>query len=196
MVAAVGDSLTDRRAPGEQYPEILAKMCPESRFDNHGKGGDMVNQMRRRLLRDVLTNGVAYSHVIVFGGVNDLYSDETAGRTPALIEGDLTTMYEAIKKAGAEVVALSIAPWGGFKRWYNPSRARAMKEVNAWILAGVNEGRAKHAIDTVPLLSCGDPERLCETVTHKPFVDGLHFDEEGQKKVAAALHARVFADCK
>ena len=47
----------------------------------------MVNQMRRRFDDDVFGPGKpAYTHVIVFGGVNDLYSDLTAGRTPALIE--------------------------------------------------------------------------------------------------------------
>ena len=48
---------------------------------------------------------VGYTHVIVFGGVNDLYSDITAKRTVAKIESDLSTMYASAREHGAKVVA-------------------------------------------------------------------------------------------
>src|ERR1019366_5187418 len=109
VVAAIGDSLSDPRVGGGKYLDVLRKRCPQSRFDSYGKGGEMVNQMRHRFDDDIFGPGKpAYTHVIVFGGVNDLYSDLTAGRTPALIERDLTAMYESAHKHGAKVVAVTV----------------------------------------------------------------------------------------
>ena len=103
-VAAMGDSLTDARSNGGKFLALLHDRCPKSRFDNYGKGGQMVNQMRRRFAQDLFAPGKpAYTHVIVFGGVNDLYSDLTAGRTPAKIEQDLTLMYQEARRHGARV---------------------------------------------------------------------------------------------
>src|SRR5205814_3487417 len=68
-VAALGDSLTDFRSHGGGYLRYLKERCPESRFDSYGKGGDMVNQMRRRFDKDLLARpDLAYDHLIVFGG--------------------------------------------------------------------------------------------------------------------------------
>lgn len=114
IVAAIGDSLTDARGGGGKYLSYLRKRCPGSQFDNYGRGGEMVNQMRRRFMQDILGPAKpTYTHVIVFGGVNDVYSDQTAKRTPAKIQADLLAMYTMAKEAGIHVVALTIAPWGG-----------------------------------------------------------------------------------
>ncbi|HEY6459787.1 MAG TPA: hypothetical protein VIY73_06535, partial [Polyangiaceae bacterium] len=70
VVAAMGDSLSDPRVGGGKYLDRLRARCPRSRFDSYGKGGEMVNQMRRRFEREVFAPGnPAYTHVIVFGGV-------------------------------------------------------------------------------------------------------------------------------
>jgi lysophospholipase L1-like esterase len=197
VVAAVGDSLTDARSNGGKFLDELKKRCPESRFDNHGKGGDMVNQMRRRFERDVLgaSDKLAYTHLIVFGGVNDLYSDQTAFRTPAKIEADLSAMYAAGRERGMKVVALTVAPWGGFSKWYNPSRARATGELNDWIRGRKGAGQVEHVIDAFALLSCGEPEKLCPAYM-EPFKDGLHFGQKGHDKLAEALSRDVFSDCR
>jgi lysophospholipase L1-like esterase len=207
VVAAIGDSLTDARSHGGKFLTYLKEKCPASQFDNYGKGGDMVNQMRKRFFRDVMVAPAAkgagaalaakkpaYTHVIVFGGVNDLYSDLTAGRTPKKVAKDLTEMYAASKKAGARVVALTVAPWGGFKAYYNASRGKATLELNRWILGQKGAGAVDFVIDTYPMLSCGDPERLCPSVM-APFKDGLHFGPEGHARIGKALHEQVFADC-
>ena len=112
----MGDSLTDPRSNGGLYLRYLKERCPRSTFDSYGKGGEMVNQMRRRFATDVLasvpSDGVApYTHVLVFGGVNDLYSDLTAHRTLDKIEGDLSSMYAAAKGRGLAVIALTVTPW-------------------------------------------------------------------------------------
>ena len=195
VVAAVGDSLTDARSSGGKFLSYLRERCPESQFDNYGRGGEMVNQMRRRFERDVTAPGKpVYTHVIVFGGVNDVYSDLTAHRTPQKIEGDLLKMYEMARAAGIEVVALSIAPWGGFRRYFNPTRSAATLEVNRWIERQANEGVVEHFVDAYGLLSCGDPEKLCPAFV-PPFNDGLHFNVKGHEVLGEALFTGVFSDC-
>lgn len=196
VVAAIGDSLTDARSGGGKFLERLRVLCPRSRFDNYGKGGEMVNQMRHRFTEDVFGPGKpAYTHVIVFGGVNDLYSDRTAGRTPPLIENDLASMYAEARGHGAKVVAITVAPWGGFVRYYNASRGAATLEVNRWIAQRREAGAIDAAIDAYGLLSCGDPTRLCPEYT-APFHDGLHFGAEGHAKLAEALYTQVFSSCE
>lgn len=198
-MAAIGDSLTSESSGGGGYLKRLRELCPESRFDDHGVGGQMVNQMRRRFVREVLGGGGAhgpgprYDHVIVFGGVNDLYSDLTAGRTVRKITADLTAMYGEARARGVRVVALTVAPWGGFTRYFNPSREAATRELNRWILSQVAAGTVAGAVDTFPLLACGNA--LCADVS-RPYTDGLHFGPEGHRRIANALHRDVFGDCR
>lgn len=180
--------------------KFLADRCPESRFDSYGVGGEMVNQMRRRFARDVL--GIPpdpgkphYTHVIVFGGVNDLYSDLTATRTVKKITSDLAQMYAAAHEHDLRVVALTVTPWGGFSRYFTPARAATTAELNQWILAQQRVHLVDFAVDAFPLLSCGNPDRLCESY-EKPFHDGLHFGPEGHRRIAEALFRDVFSDCR
>jgi lysophospholipase L1-like esterase len=200
VVAAIGDSLTDPKSHGGRYLDVLRRACPESRFDSHGKGGQMVNQMRRRFARDILSDPPVpgrpqYTHVIVFGGVNDLYSDLTAGRTVAKITEDLATMYALAKARGLAVVALTVAPWGGFTRYYNESRGAATRELNAWIHAQPSRGTVDTVVDAHALLACGDAERLCPDY-EAPFHDGIHFGKTGHERLGEALRAAAFADCR
>jgi lysophospholipase L1-like esterase len=195
IVAAIGDSLTDARSHGGRFLDLLRARCPNSRFDNYGVGGQMVNQMRHRFADEVFAPGKpVYTHVIVFGGVNDLYSDLTAGRTPAKIEQDLARMYEEAHRRGAKVVAVTVAPWGGFTRYFNASRSAATLEVNRWILAQRDASAIEAAVDAYKLLSCGDPTTLCPSYA-VPNKDGLHFGDEGHKRLGEALLAQVFSSC-
>jgi lysophospholipase L1-like esterase len=195
LVAFMGDSLTDYRSGGGHFISVLSKHCPRSQFDNYGKGGEMTNQMRRRFERDVFgPKKPPYTHVVVFGGVNDLYSDITAHRTNEKIEGDLSTMYTMAHEAQVVVIALTVSPWGGFTRYYNKSRAEHTKKLNAWILQQ-RGGLVDDVIETSPLLSCGDPEKLCPAF-QGGFKDGLHFGREGHEKLGEALFQQVFHDCR
>jgi lysophospholipase L1-like esterase len=195
IAAAMGDSLTDTRSHGGKFLDVLRERCPRSRFDNYGKGGEMVNQMRRRFTEELFAPGKpAYTHVIVFGGVNDLYSDLTAGRTPAKIEQDLTAMYEEAHRHGARVVAVTVAPWGGFTRYFNVSRNAATLEVNRWIVARRDAGVIEAVVDAHALLSCGDATALCPRYV-APFNDGLHFGPAGHEVLGEALFEQAFANC-
>ena len=191
----MGDSLTDARVGGGKFLHLLRKRCPKSQFDNYGKGGEMVNQMRHRFDGDVFGPGKpAYTHVIVFGGVNDLYSDLTAGRTPALIERDLTFMYQDARRHGARVVAVTVAPWGGFTRYWNASRSAATLEGQSLDPRAARRGAVDAVIDAYSMLSCGDPTVLCPAFT-APFKDGLHFGGGGPP-AAGRGHVRAgFGGC-
>lgn len=195
VVAAIGDSLTDLRSHGGGYLEYLRTRCPGIEIDNFGKGATMVNQMRRSFDGQVASTGKRYTHLVVFGGVNDLYSDLTARRTPAKIEADLAQMYDWGKAHDVRVVALTVAPWGGFKRYFNASRAAATRELNAWIREQESSGRVSAVVDAYALLSCGDPDTLCDRY-FQPFRDGIHFGPDGHLVLGQELFQRAFADCE
>ncbi len=195
-VAAIGDSLTDARSGGGGYLAYLKGHCPESRFDNFGVGGDMLSQMRRRFERDVFGPGhPEYTDLIVFGGVNDLYSDRSAGRVPKNISADLAWMYAEARRRGLRVTAISVAPWGGFERYHNARRQAATLELNQWIAQRRAAGTIDHVVDAYALLSCGVPQRLCPAVA-RPFRDGLHFGPLGHEKLGRALLEGAFTGCR
>ena len=200
-VAAIGDSLTAVRSRGGRYLDYLRRKCPKSRFDNYGVGGENVAQMRRRFQREVVGDPRAkrrprYSHVIVFGGVNDLMNDVSGGRSTAKIIADLDAMYTMARRAGARVVGITVAPWGGLESHYNPRRAGAMREVNDWILAQAQAGKIDLALDSVQLLGCDDGEKLCESFELPWIRDGLHFNEAAHDKLGQALYDAKFSDCR
>jgi lysophospholipase L1-like esterase len=194
-IAAIGDSLTDPRSHGGGYLEYVKTRCPGIEIDNFGKGATMVNQMRRSFDEQVAASDKHYTHLVVFGGVNDLYSDLTAFRTPAKIEADLGYMYDWAHAHEVKVVALTVAPWGGFKRYFNASRAGATHELNAWIRAQPSQGRVDQVVDAYALLSCGDPDSLCDRL-FTPFKDGIHFGPEGHQILGQALFQSAFSDCE
>jgi lysophospholipase L1-like esterase len=191
-VALIGDSLTDSRVGGG-YVRYLERLSPSSRFVSFAKGGAMVNQMKRQL-DAMLAYPETFTHLIVFAGVNDLYSDETAGRTREKIETDLKALYAGGSSRGLRVVAITVAPWGGFDKYYNPRRGRATRELNAWILEGPTRGDTDVAVDAYTLLSCGDPERLCPRYAMAKS-DGLHFGKLGHEALGQALHDAEFHKC-
>lgn len=190
----LGDSLTDEKVGGGGFVRRLREHCKQASFDNRAKGGFMVNQMRKRLETEVLPEGQTYSHAIVFGGVNDLYSDQTANRSLNRIEGDLSRIYSALKARGVDVIAITVTPWGGFKKWFTPERGQNTLTLNRWIAEQPAAGAIATAVDAYPLLSCGEPEKLCPDMA-LPFKDGLHFGKLGHEKLAQALLAGPFKSC-
>jgi lysophospholipase L1-like esterase len=196
VVAALGDSITDARVGGGGYLKVLREKCPQSVFLNFGKGGDMTNQMRRRFELDIRPQVSAQqiNTLLVYGGVNDLYSDLTADRKNERIEEDLSSIYRQAKASGLKVVAVTVSPWGGFAKYWNPRRGQNTKLLNSWIMGQVANGLIDKAVDSYAPLSCGDPEVLCaqyETRSH----DGLHPGAEGHTILGQKLAQEAFADC-
>jgi lysophospholipase L1-like esterase len=195
QVLVLGDSLSDERVGGGGFVKTLRERCRGATFDNRAKGGFMVNQMRKQLEKDVLPEGNHYSHAIVFGGVNDLYSDQTANRSLTRIEADLSRIYELLRERGVTLVAITVTPWGGFKRWYTPERGKNTLTLNGWLLERASKGDVSATVDAYPLLSCGDAEKLCPALA-APHQDGLHFGKLGHQKLAEALLSGPFQACR
>lgn len=196
VVAVLGDSITDAKVGGGGYLEVLREACPRSQFINFGKGGDMMNQMRRRFEREILPQVKSQNidTLLVYGGVNDLYSDLTAGRTNDRIEADLLAVYQQAKQAGLTVIAVTVSPWGGFSRYWNPRRGENTRLLNSWILGQVARGPVDKAVDSFAPLSCGNRDVLCpeyETPSH----DGLHPGKKGHAILGEKLAKEAFIDC-
>jgi lysophospholipase L1-like esterase len=186
----LGDSLSDEQVGGGGFVRSLRRHCPNASFDNRAKGGFMVNQIRRRLENEVLPEGQRYSHAIVFGGVNDLYSDQSAGRSLDKIEADLARIYQLLIARHVQVIAVTVTPWGDFKRWFTALRGQNTLSLNRWILSRADVT----PVDAYPLLSCGDPQKLCPELA-APHKDGLHFGKLGHEKLAQALLDGPFSSC-
>jgi len=200
VVAAMGDSLTDPKSHGGKYLDVLRKRCPKSRFDSYGIGGNMVNQMRARFARDVLGEPPDpkhpkpdYTHVIILGGINDICSDETALRTNDKIKRDLSAMYAQAHGAGMKVIAVTLPPWAGFDRYYNPRRAASTADMNTWLKGRKAAGEVDAVFDVYPLMSCGEPEFLCDEYG---WPDHVHWNKEGHRVAGEAMHEAIFADCE
>lgn len=195
-VAAVGDSLTDYQSHGGGYLRYLQKQCPETRIDNFAKGAHMLNQIRRRFEATVHNRPRdSYTHVIVWGGVNDLYSDLTAGRTPDKAAADLGVIYRKARNKGAKVVAITVSPWGGFSRYHNERRQAYTLQLNDWIRQQERQGDVDAVVDAYALLSCGDPVRLCPDYAQLKS-DGLHLGQRGHEVLGKALVRAAFDDCR
>jgi hypothetical protein len=185
-VLSIGDSLTDPRSNGGGYLNAWRARCPQCRFTNIGRGGAMVNQMLSQLRRHLLETNDQYSHWVVFGGVNDLYSNVTAKRTNSKIERDLEAIYALGQKRGSLVISITVSPWGGFRRWYTDERGSNTIKLNNWIAQEQKAGKVDFVVDSGAVLSCGDPMLLCPNVM-APFRDGLHFGSEGHRRLGEAL---------
>ena len=191
----LGDSLSDPKVAGGGYLQPVLKACSGARIDNHAKGGFMLNQIRRRFEQKVLPSlPASASHLLVFGGVNDLYSDETALRTLDKIERDLSAIFREARARKLRLIVFEVAPWGGFSRYYTPKRGEATRRLNHWLHQQLAQGVVDAVIPTYELLSCGDPEQLCPEY-QPPFKDGLHFGTLGHKKLGEALLRQAFAHC-
>lgn len=200
VVAAVGDSLTDRRVGGGRYMTALAARCPSSRFDAYGVGGQRTNHMRWRFLRDVFGIGYrakpkpGYTHVIVLGGINDLAAGPTRTVQLADTRRNLAYMYREARSRGATVVAVTVPPWGYVPGGWD-RRPEATRRLNEWIVEQGRTGQVDHVVDVHPLMSCGDPDALCPE--YRIWADdAIHWNEAGHGRVAEALHQAVFFDCR
>lgn len=203
VVAAMGDSLTDPKSHGGKYLDVLRERCPKSTFMSFGKGGNMVNMMRKRFLRDVYgedesgaklkdVERPAFTHVIILGGLGDILSNETAGRTAKKIGEDIMKMVGFAHAHNAKAYVLSLPPWGAMKA-YDGARAKMTADVNAWIADAFEKKEIDGTFDTRPHLICGNPEVLCK---ESSWADGIHWSAEGHRKVGEALHAALFSDCE
>jgi hypothetical protein len=65
--------------------------------------------------------------------------------------------------------------------------------MNRWLRARATEGEVDAVFDVHPLMSCGDPEMLCEKYG---WPDKVHWNKAGHQVVGEAMHAALFSDCE
>ena len=195
-VIALGDSITDPSSVGGAYLTYLGRHCPNNPLLNLGKGADMLNQMRKRwidytdLHQEELKD---YGTLIVYGGVNDLYSDETAFRTVDKMLSDIATIDARAAQFGLRRIYITVSPWGGFKRWYSAKRGKDTIRFNEELLKLASPPEVL-VLDSYPLLSCGSSEILCPEYA-LPHRDGLHPGKKGHQILGEALVKLGFANC-
>jgi lysophospholipase L1-like esterase len=197
IVAAIGDSLTDTRVGGGRYMKHLARLCPASRFDTYGIGGQQTVDMRARFDDDVFGAGrkdpkVQYTHLIILGGVNDLYGGTVGAARIARIEAQLGAMYAAARARNVAVIALTVPPWGHAGGAHDLAVTATL---NGWIVDRAKSGEIADAVDLSPLVACGKSQTLCVPY-RKTYDDQVHWNDDGHAVVAAAIHRAAFADCE
>jgi lysophospholipase L1-like esterase len=146
----------------------------------------MVNQMLSLLRQHLLESEARYSHWVVFGGVNDLYSDLTAHRTVNKIERDLETIYGLGRQRGSVIIGITVAPWADFHRFYSEERGQNTVKLNEWITREQRTGLVDFVINSGSVLACGTSLHLCPEVM-APYRDGLHFGPEGHRRLGQLL---------
>jgi hypothetical protein len=152
--------------------------------------------MKSRLNAHYASTQERYDYVLVFGGVNDLYSDLTAHRTVAKIARDLESMYRSARNHGSKVLALTVAPWGGFRRYYNERRAVTTRELNEFVRQSPAAGRAEldrcvfapAAVTGTPAMAAA-PHRMAST---GPASRAASPDARALGKTAVPLSRRRF----
>jgi lysophospholipase L1-like esterase len=187
VVAAIGDSITSFASGGGGYVKALARMCPASRFDGYGIGGQRASDLRARFEEDLFAKGKPpYTHVILEGGVNDLLVGTMDAARLAAIEKDLSAMYAMARARGVSVVALTVPAW-----LKATSLQLSMDDaLDDFIVASAP------AVDLRGLLGCKDDAgAVCPEFRRVPS-DSVHWNARGHEVVAGAIHDAAFADCE
>lgn len=170
-----GDSLT---VFSESYAEQLKRICPELYYKKVAQVGEQTSGIRISLDNELSTS--YYDGVSVWAGINDIYGQSSITSAKA----NLQAMYDAIRKSGAKVIALTIPP----SKAYPASSERTIaltNELNSWIR---NNKSVDFVVDAYSVLSDGGQG------TKREFLQGdlLHLNNNGQKMVSDKFISTVF----
>lgn len=188
-VVCFGDSLTAGYIDGVRYAPygqfLQEKLGERGSVIVSGQNGELTESMVRRFSSDVLDHKP--SHAIVLGGTNDLGH----GLSPEQIIGQLRLIYQTLQNADIQGIALSIPsvlPEHPHEEWVTKA-IKAREKVNELIR---QECLARDILylDLFTETSSTPERTLLEALSS----DGLHFNEEGYKTIAAFIWDRVFAD--
>jgi len=155
----------------------MVRAHPKWSVLNRGINGQITEEIRARLSRDVLQVRPAYA--IILAGVNDIFG----GLSAESVERHLAAMYADVLDAGIVPVPATVLP-------YNSATARASGDIlalNAWI-ENLTKVLGILFCDThAPVADPADSNRLRGTP------DGLHPDVAGYRAMGEVL-ARTIED--
>jgi len=185
-IIAFGDSLTlGTQSPTQQDP--MGEATPYGKFlKEHlgeaaevliqGVNGELTAEMVMRLNRDVISQRPDYA--VILGGTNDL----GWGGHPQEVMRNLATIYERVRSAGIQPVAVTVPSIRGFDRLIPPRLT-----LNRLIIEYC-QTKQQHFVDLFAATAEPETLRLAEPYSN----DGLHLTTEGYRLLAKLLYDEVF----
>jgi lysophospholipase L1-like esterase len=182
-ITCLGDSIT--YAGGSvvnAYPRSLAAMLGRHAYVmNAGMGAETIALVNSRF--DAHVTAHRPHDVVVLVGINDVQS----GQSAAQIVSDLAALYAAIDEIGANVKAVTLAPWASYE-YFSAALETVRLEVNDWI-------RTSAGVPYVDLESMGDgasPPALQAGYT----MDGIHLSPDGSTEIARQVFTQAYGGRK
>jgi len=185
-IMTFGDSLTlGTQSPSSQNP--TGKPTPYGRFLREllgdaaevliqGVNGELTAEMVMRLNRDVISQRPDYA--VILGGTNDL----GWGGHPQEVMRNLATIYERVRSAGIQPVAVTVPSIRGFDRLIPP------RQVLNRLIIEYCQTKQQHFVDLFAATAEPETLRLAEPYSN----DGLHLTTEGYRLLAELLYNEVF----
>jgi len=194
-IVALGDSLTVgylspstglKWPPYQPYTRFLDEMIRDAiaekrrslrlQIINKGLNGDLTEGMLNRFDRDVLH--LSPSHVIIFGGTNDI----GWGIPVAEIYSNLEEMYDKAVGHGIGLIACAVPSILGYDSLI-PPRVRLNRMIYDYC-----ESKGAKYVDLFSATADTATQRLSPKYSN----DGLHLSAEGYRKVAETIFKEAF----
>lgn|GEM_PF-6148014 len=181
-VAVIGDSLSSSNQSYSYY-RVLQKELDINTVDSYaskyaqtgdypGIGDNFVGMKIQ--LQKIITSGIHYDWIIVFGGVNDLAS----GVFPTVTKNNLQDIYQQIHQLGSKVMAISVLPWKDYV--YGEYYVQPTKNINDWMAHEAT--RVDLFINAYDYFN--DPANPGALQKQYDWGDGLHYNPVGQAALA------------
>ncbi|MFH0798050.1 MAG: GDSL-type esterase/lipase family protein, partial [Candidatus Woesearchaeota archaeon] len=191
-IAAVGDSLTAYKQPGEyvtyQWPDQIKNRCTGVTIQKVGK-----TEIGTATMLSTYKSSNIYKTsdiIIIMGGMNDNSVKPNVENT----KSNLQQMYDLAKQNGKYVVAITITPWKGYNEPKYPQydwtaeKQVAQDQINAWI-----KSEAKNVdvvVDGYQVLGDStDPQKVNSLYEGG---DHMHFNTAGHRALANEVLSRIF----
>jgi len=185
-IVALGDSLTVgylspstglEWPPYQPYTRFLDEMIRDAIAEKRkGLNGDLTEGMLNRFDRDVLH--LSPSHVIIFGGTNDI----GWGIPVAEIYSNLEEMYDKAIGHGIGLIACAVPSILGYDSLI-PPRVRLNRMIYNYC-----EAKGAKYVDLFSATADTATQRLSPKYSN----DGLHLSAEGYRKVAETIFKEAF----
>ncbi len=171
----VGDSLTAGFGiDGQGFVDQIKAKNPALNIKRIAVTGKQTGWMLDQLKKE-LSSGRNYETIVIWGGINDIYSNNSISGA----KNNLQEMYNAAHESGAKVITLNTIPTGAYKL-FSPQKLKLTNELNSWI----KSNSTKDNMVDVDIL-VGDGQGNTKKEYMQP--DKLHLSKLAHKKIASEL---------